>query len=63
MTEEERLKEKLRAVEALFAGTTNDGEREAAARTRERIIARIAQVNSTSMVEFASRSTTIRGIC
>lgn len=52
VTEEQRLKEKLRAIEALFAGTRHDGERDAAARARERIIARIADVKATSMVEW-----------
>lgn len=38
---ERRLLEKLRRVEALFAGATTDGEREAAAQARRTIQARI----------------------
>src|SRR5262245_11313222 len=35
--------EKLRAIEALFAGATTEGERDAADRARQRIMARIAE--------------------
>jgi hypothetical protein len=42
--DELRLKEKLRAIEALFAGATTPGERDAA-RARERITARIADLS------------------
>jgi hypothetical protein len=39
--EEQRLLEKLRRIEALFAGATTPGEREAAAEARRRIQARL----------------------
>ena len=38
------LLEKLRKIEALYAGTTVDGEREAARRAAERIRARLAEL-------------------
>jgi len=40
--DEQRLKERLQRIEALFAGTTNEGERLAAAEARARILARLA---------------------
>jgi hypothetical protein len=40
------LLEKLRKIEALHAGTTVDGEREAARRAAERIRARLAELRS-----------------
>lgn len=43
MNDEARLKEKLRAIEALFAGATTPGERDAADRARDRIRARMAE--------------------
>lgn len=52
MTEVEKLQAKLRAVEALFAGTTHAGERDAAARARERIVARIAEMKTAPTVEW-----------
>lgn len=52
MTEVEKLQQKLRAIEALFAGTTYLGERDAAGRARERIVARIAELKTTSTVEW-----------
>lgn len=52
MTEVEKLQAKLRAIEALFAGTTHAGERDAAGRARERIVARIAEMKTTDMVEW-----------
>lgn len=39
--EEQRLLEKLRRIEALFAGATTPGEREAAAEARRRVQARL----------------------
>lgn len=39
--DETRLKEKLRLIEALYAGATTDGERTAAAEARERIRRRL----------------------
>ncbi|MFH1468465.1 MAG: hypothetical protein ABIO70_29010 [Pseudomonadota bacterium] len=44
MDDYERFLNKLRSIEALFAGATTAGEREAAARARERILARLATV-------------------
>lgn len=41
MTEEERLIDKLRLIEALFAGAATPGERQAAANARDRIRARL----------------------
>ncbi len=48
MDERERLLEKLRRIEALHAGATTDGERNAAASARERITARIAAVGDAA---------------
>jgi hypothetical protein len=42
--DEERLKAKLRSIEALFAGAMTEGERDAAACARERILARLREV-------------------
>jgi hypothetical protein len=44
MTEEERLIEKLRLIEALFSRPGTEGERMAAERARERILERLKQV-------------------
>jgi hypothetical protein len=44
MNEEQRLKEKLRRIEALFAGTDVDGERAAAASALERLRQRLKDV-------------------
>ncbi len=41
MTEEQRLIDKLQRIEALFAGTTFDGERNAAAQAMKRIRERL----------------------
>ena len=46
MIDEKRLIEKLRSIEALFAGAMTPGEKDAAGRARERIIARIADVQA-----------------
>lgn len=43
MTEEQKLLEKLRRVEALFAGTDADGERDAAAAAAQRLRDRLAE--------------------
>ena len=43
MLEEERLVEKLRRIEALFARPGTEGERLAAERARERILARLQE--------------------
>jgi hypothetical protein len=44
MSEEDRLIEKLRRVEALFARPGTDGERRAAEHARERIVARLEEL-------------------
>ena len=46
MTEEQRLIEKLRRIEALFANPGTEGERMAAGLARERILARLHQVEN-----------------
>jgi len=45
--DETSLREKLRRIEALHAGTTSDGEREAARLAAERIRARLAEVRTS----------------
>jgi hypothetical protein len=53
MTEEERLIEKLRRIEALFARPGTEGERVAAERARDRIIARLHEAeNQDPAVEY-----------
>ncbi len=53
MSEEERLIEKLRLIEALFAGAATAGERDAAAQARERIRARLENIQATDPpIEF-----------
>lgn len=47
MTEEERLIERLRLVEALHAGAATPGERDAAANARTRILDRLKEFNRT----------------
>lgn len=47
---ESRLRERLSRVEALHRGATTPGEREAAARARERLVARIVQVRDSDPV-------------
>lgn len=47
MTEEQRLIEKLQRIEALFAGAATPGEREAAGYARERIRARLRDLQQT----------------
>ncbi len=44
MAEETQLREKLRKIEALFAGAGTDGERIAAEAARERVRARLAEL-------------------
>jgi len=54
MTQEPRLLERLRLIEALHAGAATPGERDAAANARERIKARLAALqNSDPPVEFS----------
>lgn len=52
MDDEERLKEKLRSIEALFSGATTEGERDAADRARQRIAARLAELMPERQVEW-----------
>lgn len=52
MSDEEGLKAKLLAIEALIAGATTPGEREAAGRARERIAARLAELRNDPQVEW-----------
>jgi len=52
MHDEERLKEKLRAIEALFAGAATDGERAAAGLAQEKISARLDEVKIEIPVEW-----------
>ena len=52
MTEEKRLKEKLRAIEALFAGATTPGEQDAAGAARQRIIERIKKLAAETPIEW-----------
>jgi hypothetical protein len=52
MTDESRLVERLCAIEALFAGATTDGERDAADRARQRIVARLAELPRTHPSSF-----------
>jgi hypothetical protein len=46
MSDEDELREKLRKIEALFAGAKTDGEREAAGAAAERIRLRLADTGS-----------------
>jgi hypothetical protein len=51
--DEESLRRKLAAIEALFGGATTEGEREAAEAARERILARLeAAREAQSAVEY-----------
>ena len=52
MHDEERLKQKLRAIESLFAGATTAGERVAADRARDRIAARLTELRNDTEVEW-----------
>jgi hypothetical protein len=53
MTEEEKLIEKLKRIEALFARPATEGERIAAANALERIKARLKELNRTDpAIEF-----------
>ncbi|MEM7678338.1 MAG: hypothetical protein AAF449_20285 [Myxococcota bacterium] len=52
MSDETRLKEKLQAIEALFAGATTPGERDAAGAARERIKKRLAELISETPEEW-----------
>lgn len=46
MTTEDELREKLRKIEALFAGAKTDGERLAAGAAAERIRSRLAEIGA-----------------
>lgn len=50
MTAESELKDKLRKIEALFAGATTEGERLAAQDARHRILARLREAESREHV-------------
>lgn len=52
MNDEDRLKAKLRAIEALFAGATTEGERTAADLARQRIAARLDELQRDASVEW-----------
>jgi hypothetical protein len=52
MSDEERLKAKLRAIEALFAGAATEGERDAADRARQRISARLSELQQDAQIEW-----------
>jgi len=53
MTDEEKLIEKLKRIEALFARPATEGERMAAANARERIKARLKELEKTDpSIEF-----------
>ena len=58
MSDETRLKEKLRAIEALYAGATTPGERDAAGAARQRIRERMAQLAAETPVEWQFSSLT-----
>lgn len=47
MTDEEKLIEKLRRIEALYARPGTEGERSAAAGARERILTRLKEIEKT----------------
>jgi hypothetical protein len=47
MSTEEELRDKLRKIEALFAGATSDGERDAAGAAAERIRQRLSAAGAT----------------
>ena len=49
--DEERLLEKLRRIEALHANPGTDGEGEAAAKARERILERIEELRGAGVIE------------
>ncbi|MFC1610697.1 hypothetical protein ACFL6C_07055 [Myxococcota bacterium] len=52
MNDEERLKAKLRAIEALYAGATTPGERVAAGLAQKRIATRLAELRDRDEVEW-----------
>ena len=52
MNDEKKLRSKLRAIEALYAGATTPGERDAAGRARERIATRLAELHPPDEVEW-----------
>ena len=51
MDSEDRLREKLRKIEALFAGAGTEGERAAAGAAAERIRAQLRQAEKTGRIE------------
>lgn len=52
MHDEERLKAKLRAIEALYAGATTPGERVAAGLAQQRIAARLEELKANDEIEW-----------
>jgi hypothetical protein len=52
VNDEVRLREKLRSIEALFAGATSNGERDAADRARDRIAARLRGLEQEKSIEW-----------
>jgi hypothetical protein len=52
MFDEAGLKEKLRAIEALFSGAATEGERDAAERARQRIMTRLREMVAERQVEW-----------
>jgi hypothetical protein len=55
--DERELAEKLRRIQALFAGATTDGERAAAAAAKDRVAARLREVQVERVVEFRYKLT------
>ncbi len=52
VSDEARLRERLRSIEALYAGATTPGERDAAGAARQRMIERIASSAAETPVEW-----------
>ncbi len=50
--DEARLIEKLRAIEALFAGATTPGEKVAAAQAKDKLRERLEQIEREELVEY-----------
>ena len=56
MTNEDELRDKLRKIEALFAGAKTHGEKEAAGAAAQRIRARLGEAGARGEVAVAYRS-------
>lgn len=52
MNDEDKLKQKLLAIEALFSGATTPGEKDAAGRARDRIRTRLEELKAHDEVEW-----------